>query len=77
MTPRNAAATDELRCGACGRPMVVNRDGTANHLFEIDEAPDGAIDETGVGAVDHDADEDHVAFVEPPDDATQEPLDER
>ncbi len=51
-----------MRCHECGQPMVVNEDGTTNHVFEEGEDPEGSMDETGVGAIDHDTDEDHVAL---------------
>ena len=41
---------DDILCDECGQPMVVNDDGTTNHV-------------TGDGVdVDHDADADHVAI---------------
>lgn len=40
-------------CHECGKDMVVNGDGATNHLLA---------GSTGVDAIDHDADEDHVAY---------------
>ena len=52
---REAERMDDLYCTACGNPMVVNTDGTTNHLVE------GSV---GVDEVDYDADEDHTAISE-------------
>lgn len=48
-------------CYQCGAPLVVNQDGTTNHLFSEGEAPEGTLDDTGVGPIDYDLDLDHVA----------------
>lgn len=40
-------------CAECGKDMVINGDGTTNHLL------DGTV---GVDAIDYDADKDHAAF---------------
>jgi hypothetical protein len=50
---------DELYCETCGNPMVVNQDGTTNHLVP---------DSEGVDDIDHDQDEDHVALAPPDED---------
>jgi hypothetical protein len=44
---------DEMRCTRCGAPMVINDDGTSNHLIE---------DAVGVDVIDFDRDEDHGAL---------------
>jgi hypothetical protein len=49
----------DMLCEACGQPMVVNQDGTTNHLLPADAT---GPDATGVGPIDHDADADHVAL---------------
>lgn len=46
---------EDLCCTECGHPMVVNSDGTTNHLVE---------DSSGTDEIDHDQDEDHVAYAE-------------
>jgi len=44
---------EDLCCASCGQPMVVNGDGTTNHLVDGSE---------GVDEIDHDQDGDHVAY---------------
>ena len=47
-------ADDELLCYVCGNPMVVNADGTTNHLL-LPDSGDG---------IDYDQDADHVAYLD-------------
>lgn len=44
---------EDLTCAECGHPMVVNGDGTTNHLVE---------GSSGTDEIDHDQDEDHAAL---------------
>mgnify|MGYP003473757857 FL=1 len=47
---------EDLCCEKCGLPMIVNDDGTTNHLKEGTEGVGGLTD------VDHDQDADHSAL---------------
>ncbi len=55
---------DDIHCYECGKPCVVNDDGTSNHVLELGADRTDEDGDRQIGDIDYDTDDDHVAIPE-------------